>query len=178
MDVDEEIVRLYDEEKLSCRQIATKLGLSRGLVWYRLKKCGANMRTIEQGHKTRYPDGRYGALAANWRGGRRLSYGNKRKGYIYVHKPDHPNATKHGVIMEHRLVMEDKLGRYLEPGEIVHHINGDITDNRPENLVVVSRSKHVEDHFANGRRVMELEEEIRKLRREIKHLKEQQKGGL
>lgn len=62
-------------------------------------------------------------------------------GYVFVWEPDHP-ASYSGWLLEHRLVAEQTLGRRLNRTEEVHHINRDKTDNRVENLVVLSGSDH------------------------------------
>ena len=46
----------------------------------------------------------------------------------------------------HRKVMETKLGRPLQPGEVVHHIDKNKRNNDPSNLTVMSRSEHIKIH--------------------------------
>lgn len=53
-------------------------------------------------------------------------------------------------IPEHRIVAEQKIGRKLEKGEVVHHINNVPTDNRPENLLVMSDVAHRKLHHELG----------------------------
>jgi endogenous inhibitor of DNA gyrase (YacG/DUF329 family) len=66
--------------------------------------------------------------------------------YVKVRMPDHPAASKGGYVYEHRVVMERVLGRLLTSDEHVHHINHVKTDNRPENLEVVSKAEHLKHH--------------------------------
>ena len=54
-----------------------------------------------------------------------------------------------------RAAAEASLGRPLEKGEVVHHMNGDATDNRPENLLVMPDRQHRQLHMALAMEQME-----------------------
>lgn len=47
---------------------------------------------------------------------------------------------------EHRVVVEQKIGRVLRPGEVVHHIDGDKLNNDPDNLAVMTQAEHMRKH--------------------------------
>lgn len=50
-------------------------------------------------------------------------------------------------IDEHRLLMVKKLGRPLTRNEVVHHVDGDCTNNSLDNLIVMTRSAHSSMHM-------------------------------
>lgn len=69
-------------------------------------------------------------------------------GYKFFRDPSHPLANKLGEIYEHRHVASLKVGRWLSNKEHVHHIDGDKTNNNPNNLEVLSAREHVFKHRA------------------------------
>lgn len=62
--------------------------------------------------------------------------------YTYAVVPEHPNATSLGYVFEHRIVMENKLGRLLLPNEIVHHLDRNKKNNVESNLEVLDSKEH------------------------------------
>ena len=87
--------------------------------------------------------GKRGPQARNWQGGILIHQGK----YIIIFNPSHPFCDKKGYVRKHRLVMEKHLGRYLTKKEVVHHINGNPSDNKLSNLILFpNNAKHRESH--------------------------------
>jgi len=77
----------------------------------------------------------------------RNGYAISKHGYKRVRVGvSHPMADSKGYTYEHRLVMVGFLGRPLEESEVVHHKNGDRTDNRIENLELTDKTRHAKAH--------------------------------
>ncbi|MDD4986232.1 MAG: HNH endonuclease signature motif containing protein [Dehalococcoidales bacterium] len=64
-------------------------------------------------------------------------------GYVYV-KVDMntPGAYKEGMIAQHQLVMQRHLGRPLQKGEVIHHIDRDKANNSLDNLKLTTKEEH------------------------------------
>ena len=128
------LIHEYLDKKRSMTSIAKELNISWVIVSRYLDKYQISKRTKSEQQT--------GEGSSNWKGGRHI----KQSGYIEVYCPNHPNANKRKSVYEHQLVAEKKLGRYLKPGEVIHHIDLNKSNNSPDNLVVLSNSEHMKLH--------------------------------
>jgi len=82
-----------------------------------------------------------------------------QNGYVCIYQPKHPNCDSKGYVKEHRLVMENHIGRLLNKNEEVHHINGVKSDNRIENLrLCADRAIHAKQHVGNEHKPIDIDE--------------------
>jgi transposase len=121
---EDEIRRCAEEEGMNCSEIAEALDLDvePEQVRRKMHDYGIELATGEGAQP--------GEKNHCWRGG------VDSDGYVRVYQPDHPHAKANGTVLEHRLVMEKKIGRYLRPEEVVHHIDHDKANNDPDNLML------------------------------------------
>ena len=111
----------------------------------------------------------------DWKGGVHVN----TQGYRMIYTPGHPHAKKPvPYVFEHRLVMEKKLGRYLLPGEVVHHKNGVNDDNRIENLELFSNNGDHLRHELTGKCPRWSEDGKRRIREAIRGRHRQKRDSL
>jgi predicted ArsR family transcriptional regulator len=147
-------------------EIAEALGVTQKVVWRFMKNHGIKARVAakrdQRGEKNAY-----------WKGGKRIN----ENGYVELYMPSHPKARPNGYVYEHIYIAEQMIGRPLKSfgmrdarTEVVHHINGIKTDNRPENLLVLGVNEHHKLHNAVTQEAVDgvLLERIRQLEEEIK----------
>lgn len=139
------LIKEYVDKKKSIRQIAIDINATVGAVNSAIRWLGIETRKSREAYDLKYPNGRFGENAANWRGGRRKT--GKGGRYMTIYKPEHPHASYDGYVMEHRLVMEKKIGRFLTEEEIIHHLDGNGQNNDILNLQLTSKKEHFKEHF-------------------------------
>lgn len=168
-----DLENLYTIRRLTLKEIAALKNCRDTAVWSALRRLNIPIRSRSESTRAAWANERYksairrGADSAAWRGGRRRD----ARGYIYIYSPNHPYATKAHCVMEHRLVVEEELGRYLLPSEKVHHKNKIKNDNRPENLEVFSCQAAHLTTITPLTRLDKLEAEMREVKKENRLLR-------
>lgn len=131
------LYQMYWVENLTMAKIAELCDVGSQTIFRWLWRFKIKTRTVSES--------KMGEKNNMWKGGRLVT-----NGYMYILKPSHPNANSKGYVAEHRLVIEEILGRYLKKGETPHHKNRIKNDNRPENLSLFSsHSQHLIFHKKN-----------------------------
>ncbi len=124
-------IRKLAADGWNLRRLSKKYGCSRQCMLDRMREAG-----IQRLPPYSCPGSRNPA----WNGGSYID----GDGYVLIYAPNHPHATKAGRVREHRLVMEKIIGRYLLPGEVVHHKDDNPQNNLPDNLELFpANSEHL-----------------------------------
>jgi hypothetical protein len=84
-----------------------------------------------------------GSKCGKWKGGNVVSSHGYKK--VLVGRA-HPLSDPNGYAYEHLLVWMAAGNPRPEPGQVIHHINGDKRDNRIENMALLTNSEHLAAH--------------------------------
>jgi hypothetical protein len=160
---------LYLDKQYSMNDIGDLLGISWATVRQQMVKHEIPRRTkneMTERQRTKISDSRFGVTpwnnglsgnyeqwtkrgkdAARYNGGTKIA----ERGYIRILNHDHPFKDSSGYVLEHRLVYEQHLGRYLTPEEVVHHKDS-VTSNNDINNLFVFPNNMVHTSFHNYKR--------------------------
>ncbi len=135
LNLDKRLVDLINQG-YTHRLIAEHLGVCESAIERRCRRLGL---------KSGRTGPRSGLGHPKWKTGRVLD----KHGYIKIWAPLHPNASRAGYALEHALVMELTLGRYLTQSEVIHHIDVWPYHNWPKNLkLFASNADHLRHELA------------------------------
>lgn len=84
------------------------------------------------------------------------------QGYRVVYMPESGMANKNGWVLLHRIVIAKSIGRDLRPEEVVHHIDGDKTNNNLSNLMLFPNNAEHRRYHAKQKRDQKIAELLEK----------------
>jgi len=151
---DDFVQRLVNEYELgreSTTSLHEKYGIDTRTITRLFHKAGHKLRTRSEANCIGFVRQRIG------NGGK---YKDLTHGYVFIKIPSHPKANKRGYVPEHVLIWEKSNKEVVPKGYIIHHLNGKRDDNKPNNLVAMKKSEHVQQAEPYKRRIKELEDEI------------------
>jgi hypothetical protein len=142
----EEVARLYYDERLPLPEVAALAGTSRQRLSRWMEFWGLPRRTSIESRSI-FTDRRRASRPAGWIGKQWKHHDTKT---MFTYAPDHPRSRSKGIMPVHVLVAEHRVGRYLDEGEVVHHLDGDRYNNSPQNLCVMLNREHLILHRLLG----------------------------
>jgi len=145
------LVHEYSSGEESTTSLHKKYEIDTRTITRLLHKAGQKMRTRSEADHVGFIHQRKG------NGGR---YKDLTHGYIFVKIPNHPKANRRGYVPEHIIIWEKSNGTVVPKGCIIHHLNGKKDDNKPDNLISMKKSEHIQQAEPYKRRIKELEDEI------------------